>query len=417
MNTQVYDLFISNENPKFVAKLLAQYRIIQFLGQGAFSSVFKVFHDGEFYAIKIVEKMKGNTEKLQQEALILNQLKHPNIVRYHKTFESKRRLYFILSFIDGKTLQQYIDDGNIRFYEKECIAIIRQLVDVLSYLHSNRIIHRDIKPDNMIVDKNLNLTLIDFGLSYMTTQQITTHQNCGTLIYMAPEVLMKKEYFKSVDIWSCGIIQYQLLKNCHPFWTNQKKEKYIKQMSVPQKVDFSGMSKYNFKFERAAISFFEKTAAFEPEARITAEQALLHPWITCQSSETYIMTSKEIFQAYKGIAIFTKFQKLIVFLQFVKQNSEKAIRAIVLPSTQRFFSKQKSPKKPKILKIPTRSCLNSSHSSRDSSEKQKIKLPPIINSKKSPKGEGSPNHFLSNNKIINPMQTAIEFKKSHFRLK
>ncbi|CAD8108920.1 unnamed protein product [Paramecium sonneborni] len=366
---------------------------------------------------QIVEKMKGNTEKLQQEALILSQLKHPNIVQYYKTFESKRRLYFILSFIDGKTLQEYIDDFNIRFSENECIALIRQLVNVLSYLHSNRIIHRDIKPDNIIVDKNLNLTLIDFGLSYMTTQQITTHQNCGTLIYMAPEILMKKEYFKSVDIWSCGIIQYQLLKNRHPFWTNQNKEKYIKQMFQPQKVDFSGMSKYNFKFERAAISFFEKTAAFEPEARITAEQALLHPWITCQSSETQIMTSKEIFQAYKGIAIFTKFQKLIVFLQFVKQNSQNVIKAIVLPNTKRLFSKQKSPKKPKIIQIPTSSCLNSSHSSRDSSQKQKIKLPPIINSKKSPKGGVNSSPFTSHNKIINPMQTAIEFKKSHFKLK
>ncbi|CAD8199697.1 unnamed protein product [Paramecium pentaurelia] len=359
---------------------------------------------------QIVDKMKGNTEKLQQEALILSQLKHPNIVRYHRTFESKRRLYFILSYIEGKTLQQYIDDDSIKFTEKECIAIIRQLVDVLSYLHSNRIIHRDIKPDNMILDKNLNLTLIDFGLSYITTQQITTHQNCGTLLYMAPEILMKKEYFKSVDIWSCGIIQYQLLKNCHPFWTNQKKENYIKLMSKPQKVDFNGMSK-------AAISFFEKTVAFEPEARITAEQALLHPWITSQSSETYIMTSKEIFQAYRGIFIFTKFQKLIVFLQFIKQNSEKAIRAIVLPQNQRFFSKQKSPKKPNLIKIPTRSCLNSSNSSRDSSEKHKIKLPPIINSKKSPRGEGSPSCFPSNYKIANPTQTTIEFKKSNFRLK
>ncbi|CAD8184898.1 unnamed protein product [Paramecium octaurelia] len=359
---------------------------------------------------QIVDKMKGNAEKLQQEALILSQLKHPNIVRYHRTFESKRRLYFILSYIEGKTLQQYIEDGSVRFSEKECIALIRQLVDILSYLHSNRIIHRDIKPDNMIIDKNLNLTLIDFGLSFITTQQITTHQNCGTLIYMAPEVLMKKEYFKSVDIWSCGIIQYQLLKNCHPFWKNQKKDNYIKQMSIPQKVDFSGMSK-------AAISFFEKTAAFEPEARITAEQALLHPWITCQQSETQIMTSKEIFQAYRGIIIFTKFQKFIVFIQFIKSNSEKAIRAIVLPQNQRFFSKQKSPKKPNFIKIPTRSCLNSSNSSRESSEKHKVKLPPIIHSKRSPKGEASPNPFPSNYKISNPTQTTLEFKKSHFRLK
>ncbi|CAD8188343.1 unnamed protein product [Paramecium pentaurelia] len=364
---------------------------------------------------QIVDKMKGYTEKLQQEASILSQLKHPKIVQYYKTFESKRRLYFILSFIEGNTLQQFIDDNNIRFSEQECITLIRQLVDVLSYLHSNRIIHRDIKPDNIIVDKNLNLTLIDFGLSYMTTQQITTHQNCGTLIYMAPEILMKKEYFKSIDIWSCGIIQYQLLKNCHPFQTNLIKEQYIKQMSVPQKIDYSGMSKYNFIFERAAISFFEKTAAFEPEARITAEQALLHPWITSQSSETQIMTSKEIFQAYKGILIFTKFLKLFVFLQFIKQNSEKAIRAIVLPSSKRFFSKQKSPKKPKILQIP---CLNSSiRSSRDSSEKPKIKLPQIIHSKNSPKGEASPSKFTFYQKTFNPIQTTIEFEKSNVKFK
>lgn len=94
--------------------------------------------------------------------------------------------------------------------------------------------------ENIIIDHQLNIKVIDFGLSFLSKSHQLTHTNCGTLIFMAPEMVSKKQYFKSVDIWSCGIIQYILLNGRHPLWNPEidTKDTYLEKINQPIIWDF-----------------------------------------------------------------------------------------------------------------------------------------------------------------------------------
>ncbi|CAD8161667.1 unnamed protein product [Paramecium pentaurelia] len=308
--------FLLNENEEFGEQLLEDFTILQKLGMGAFSKVYKVLYQDQIYALKVVDKQlaTGNNivEKLNQEAYILNTLEHPNIVQYYKTIESKRKLYFLIEYIEGKSLQEYIDKS---LTDSQIRQIIQQIIYAVAYIHKKGIIHRDLKPDNILIDKEWNVKIIDFGLSFQTIKS-TTHETCGTLIYMAPEALMKKEYFKSIDMWSLGIIQYMMFANSHPFWTDDTRETFLKKMKTPQ------LACYPQNMSKAAISFFEKTAAWEPEARLTAEQALIHPWISGVNSQMP-MSSKDIIQTFKCQNEFHQMIKMLMILKLIQKVSQK----------------------------------------------------------------------------------------------
>ncbi|CAD8168754.1 unnamed protein product [Paramecium pentaurelia] len=312
----IEESFLQNENEDFGEQLLEDYTILQKLGTGAFSKVYKVLYQDQIYALKVVDKQSatGNNivEKLNQEASILSTLEHPNIVQYYKTIESKRKLYFLIEYIEGKSLQEYIDQS---LTDSEIRQIIQQIIYAVAYIHKKGIIHRDLKPDNILIDKEWSVKIIDFGLSFQTIKS-TTHETCGTLIYMAPEALMKKEYFKSVDMWSLGIIQFMMFANCHPFCTDDTRETFLKKMKNPQ------LACYPENMSKAAISFFEKTAAWEPEARLTAEQALIHPWISGVNSQMP-MSSKDIIQTFKCQNEFHQMIKMLMILRLIQKVSQK----------------------------------------------------------------------------------------------
>ncbi|CAK69855.1 unnamed protein product (macronuclear) [Paramecium tetraurelia] len=341
--------FLLNENEEFGEQLLEDFTILQKLGTGAFSKVYKVLYQDQIYALKVVDKQlaTGNNivEKLNQEAYILNTLEHPNIVQYYKTIESKRKLYFLIEYIEGKSLQEYIDKS---LNESQIRQILQQIIYAVAYIHKKGIIHRDLKPDNILVDKEWNVKIIDFGLSFQTINS-TTHETCGTLIYMAPEALMKKEYFKSVDIWSLGIIQYMMFAICHPFWTDDTRETFLRKMKTPQQVC------YPQNMSKAAISFFEKTAAWEPEARLTAEQALIHPWISGVNSQMP-MSSKDIIQTFKCQ---NQFHQVLFCLSIIQKVSQK--RDVIQTQQLRAHSQFQNNLHPLIV------------SSRNPSSQQKLK--------------------------------------------
>ena len=160
---------------------------------------------------------------------------HPNIIQYkhvrnydlsNQIHEIKGKLYLGMELVKGGRLTDLIQlrkETNQPFSDVEASKMMRSLLSAIAYMHEKGIVHRDLKPDNILVSNTEDLSLIkvaDFGLS---AKQIITdgglQENCGTLIYMAPEVIKYNEYTKSVDMWSAGIIMYNLLTmGSHPFY-------------------------------------------------------------------------------------------------------------------------------------------------------------------------------------------------------
>ena len=300
----------------------SHYKVIEYLGEGSFGKVFKAreISTGKIIAVKKMsinhsEKKHSNIIK---EINLLKNLDHPNIVKYYDYFEEEDFIYLMMEYLEGGTLRQYMNNKS-DITEDEARIIIRQLLTALSYLHYTcDICHRDVKPENiMFTNKNdINeLKLLDFGLSSDSFESKNYLENCGTLIYMAPEQINNLIYSKAVDVWSVGIILYMLLnKGKNPFYikgeTQEKIIKNIKNNNITYSNDclISNMGKH----------LINKLLKKNPSYRYTIRPALEHPWVTLNKFDKIPMT------------IYDK--------AFMDENSEK-LKTLLLTSI--FFSYQK----------------------------------------------------------------------------
>ncbi len=202
-----------------------RYRAVEFLGEGGFGRTFKSIDEqrlGTFCVIKqFLPQLQGGsalqkaTELFKQEAVRLKDLgKHPQIPDLLAFFEQDGRLYLVQEFIDGKDLLKELQQ-NGRFDEEKIRNLLNQLLPVLEFLHQKNVIHRDIKPDNIIRDANNRLMLIDFGVSKQLTGTVLTRAgtNIGTPGYAAPEQL-QGHAFPASDLYSLGVTCIRLLTGC-----------------------------------------------------------------------------------------------------------------------------------------------------------------------------------------------------------
>lgn len=193
------------------------------IGVGQFSKVFSGLdkHSGQQCAVKIVSKTALNdTERdmLRHELTIVPHVYHPNIVRFSSVIQSAHYAYILSELVSGGELYSYITRHRW-LDENQAALVIYYLLEAIRYLHECGIVHRDIKPENILVEtetkegiieeeKIVNIKLIDFGLSRAMLPNQVLIEQCGTLSYVAPEVLLKKGYGKEVDLWSVGIIMH-----------------------------------------------------------------------------------------------------------------------------------------------------------------------------------------------------------------
>ena len=142
---------------------------------------------------------------------------HPNIVKYFETYDDNKYLYLVMEFIDGQEMFDAITHhNNHRFTEKEAVKYMEQLFMAVSHLHAQGIVHRDIKPQNIMIDKHDQVRLIDFGLAAIKRHGKSLDTIAGTPLYMSPEVL-KGNYGKEADMWSLGVLLYTLVSGYLPF--------------------------------------------------------------------------------------------------------------------------------------------------------------------------------------------------------
>ncbi|CAD8096433.1 unnamed protein product [Paramecium primaurelia] len=182
-----------------------QLKILQQIGYGKFSKVMLAMLNGEKFALKIINKsctIKTQTQQhLQREIQIMKQLNHPNIVKLFKDFSDEKNVYLLLEYCNqGSLFNQKFDQTQIK-------QIIKEVLLALKYLHNQGIMHRDIKPENIYLHNN-HVKLGDFGIAQYIKKQSKSF--CGTLDYMAPEVINQNFYDNRIDIWSVGILAYEL---------------------------------------------------------------------------------------------------------------------------------------------------------------------------------------------------------------
>ncbi|MED6136902.1 hypothetical protein PIB30_060034 [Stylosanthes scabra] len=265
------------------SSLKGQYEISEEIGRGRFGTIYRCYDvvSGNPYACKIIDKSLLTDETDQQ--CILNEPKlmslltpHPNILTIHNAFEDQHTLSLILDLCLPLTLLDRLTASTVTPFPNAC-HVITQLLQAVSHCHRSGIAHRDLKPDNILFDSRDVLKLADFGSaewfggdggSLMTGV-------VGTPYYVAPEVLMGREYDEKVDVWSCGVILYMMLAGAPPFYGDSAVEIFESvlraNLRFPSRV-FRNVSP-------AAKDLLRKMICKDPSRRISAEQALRHPWI------------------------------------------------------------------------------------------------------------------------------------------
>ncbi|CAD8094276.1 unnamed protein product [Paramecium primaurelia] len=210
--------------------------------------------------------------------------------------------------LTGTTLDVILKEQSLD--ELQIRNIMLQVLNALAFLHRKGIIHRDLKPENIFISNGNHVKLIDLGLGYQIVCRGVIGQQVGTPYYIAPELINGCEQTQALDIFSLGIIFYQMLcNNKHPIWTEGlTKKDYYNTLSREFHINYpSDLSEYIYDliiFYRMAQDFIKNTITHSPIDRMTAEQCLEHPWLLGEDRKSHPITNKEIIQRYNFIQKF-----------------------------------------------------------------------------------------------------------------
>uniref|UniRef100_A0A8C4N7P8 calcium/calmodulin-dependent protein kinase n=1 Tax=Equus asinus asinus TaxID=83772 RepID=A0A8C4N7P8_EQUAS len=293
------------------------YQLFEELGKGAFSVVRRCVKktSTQEYAAKIINTKKLSArdhQKLEREARICRLLKHPNIVRLHDSISEEGFHYLVFDLVTGGEL---FEDIVAREYYSEADAshCIHQILESVNHIHQHDIVHRDLKPENLLLAskcKGAAVKLADFGLAIeVQGEQQAWFGFAGTPGYLSPEVLRKDPYGKPVDIWACGVILYILLVGYPPFWDEDQHKLY--QQIKAGAYDFPSPEWDTVTPE--AKNLINQMLTINPAKRITADQALKHPWVCQRSTVASMMHRQETVECLRKFNARRKLKVSLVF--------------------------------------------------------------------------------------------------------
>uniref|UniRef100_A0A8C9SGF4 calcium/calmodulin-dependent protein kinase n=1 Tax=Scleropages formosus TaxID=113540 RepID=A0A8C9SGF4_SCLFO len=301
-----------------------EYQLYEELGKGAFSVVRRCVKKstGQEYAAKIINTKKLSArdhQKLEREARICRLLKHPNIVRLHDSISEEGFHYLVFDLVTGGEL---FEDIVAREYYSEADAshCISQILESVSYIHQHDVVHRDLKPENLLLASKMKgaaVKLADFGLAIeVQGDQQAWFGFAGTPGYLSPEVLRKDPYGKPVDIWACGVILYILLVGYPPFWDEDQHKLY--QQIKAGAYDFPSPEWDTVTPE--AKNLINQMLTINPAKRITADQALKHPWVCQRSTVASMMHRQETVECLRKFNARRKLKGAILTTMLVSRN-------------------------------------------------------------------------------------------------
>ena len=262
------------------------------IGAGGFAAAYSAIHQktGSRVCIKIFEKSEITEETFFNEVSILAKLSHPCIAALNSYFQDSNNYYIVMELAKGQTLLSFVNKSQSGIKLSTIRRIAVQLVSVIYYLHNIvKIVHRDIKLENVIIDSNYDIKLIDFGLSKeLESDGFLMKTLCGSGAYIAPELVERKRYTNAADIWSLGVVIYALAEGALPFYDiNTDKMYYMIRFQEPF---------FPNGINKDLCNFISSLLAKEPEKRPKAAELLNAKFIVDSFDQK--MLDKDLYRNY-----------------------------------------------------------------------------------------------------------------------
>eukprot|EP01024_Parvocaulis_polyphysoides_P051851 TRINITY_DN5115_c0_g2_i1.p2 TRINITY_DN5115_c0_g2~~TRINITY_DN5115_c0_g2_i1.p2 ORF type:complete len:500 (-),score=70.94 TRINITY_DN5115_c0_g2_i1:770-2269(-) len=280
-----------NDSNSFRRETLKGYKLGKVVGRGAFSQVLVGVHklSGRRVAIKVIEKSMlmsvSDHKRVEWEVAALQLLHHSNVLRLLEVVDLTHQLYMVTEYIpDGSLLDLLKNQGPLK--EHKAAKYIAQVVLALIHCHKQGVVHRDIKLENLLLDKQTDqIKIVDFGLSGSWAPGRILNSCCGTASYAAPEIHGRKNYGPGVDVWSLGVVMYAMLTGKLPFTDPNKGRKIIQgDFEDPKNVS------------QCCKNLLRGMLTTDPSKRISLEGILKHPWIVPLMLNNGVLNEEEVFQ-------------------------------------------------------------------------------------------------------------------------
>ena len=260
---------------------IEDFQLLKVVGRGSFGKVYmaRKKDDGKIFAIKTLKKdfiiRTNQMTNTKIERDIMQKITHPFVVKLHYAFQSPETLYFVTDFLNGGELFFHLCN-EIRFSEERAKFYAAEMVLALSHLHSQGVIYRDLKPENVLIDNEGHLKLTDFGLSKMKQPENgLTNTFCGTPEYLAPEIIKNVGHSFGVDWWSLGMLLYEMISGINPFkqaiQMKKSRTDVMKQITERDIEILPG-------FTTHAANLLRQLLARNPNDRITIDEIKAHPF-------------------------------------------------------------------------------------------------------------------------------------------
>ena len=272
-----------NKNKDYPKTDLSFYKFGRKIGKGAFGKVNLGLNilTGRVVAIKSFNKDNIKNElskkKILYETNLMRKLRHPSITKILETFETEKYMLIIMEYISGGNLQSFVKKRR-KLGEKTAKILFRQIIEGIKYIHSQNIVHRDIKLENILIDLNNNIKICDFGVGKLINSNLILHDHCGTPVYMAPEIIKGEGYFGfPVDIWSSGVALYIMLSGNVPFNRGKLNDLQYEILNSPLNPikDISN----------DANDLLFNMLCKDPKKRFSADDILNHSWLKMDDTE------------------------------------------------------------------------------------------------------------------------------------
>ena len=268
------------------------------LGAGTFGSVYRgIYKDPDTQRqLEVAVKTFNNRQyrDLEIEASLMQKLDHPNIVKVIKTGYSATQGFYIAMELCETTLKGFLaKQGLKKFSEKEASAFFKDICLGVKYLQVNGIIHRDIKLENIMIDKHLVIKIGDFGLAKLIDDDIT-NTTCGSTHIMAPEILKKTAYGKESDLWSLGVLLFGMITGEECLYKGIGRLEYERRIKNFVQVDFPGHT----ELTPEAKDLIAKMLTPDPKKRATIDEVLAHPWFAKYQMEGELLCSNVVLLSY-----------------------------------------------------------------------------------------------------------------------
>ncbi|CCO30190.1 hypothetical protein BN14_04214 [Rhizoctonia solani AG-1 IB] len=283
---------VSKEDPK------ALYSTIRKVGQGASGHVFvaKKLSDGQKVAIKQMDlTQQPRKELIVNEILVMKESRHPNIVNFLESYLLRTDLWVVMEYMEGGALTDVIENNTLA--EDQISSICLETCRGLGHLHTQKIIHRDIKSDNVLLDAAGHVKITDFGFcAKLTDQKSKRATMVGTPYWMAPEVVKQKEYGPKVDIWSLGIMAIEMIENEPPYLD----EEPLKALYLIATNGTPTLKKPE-TLSRELKSFLSVCLCVDVKSRATADELLQHDFLS-KACDLSGLAPLLLFKAKQGVA-------------------------------------------------------------------------------------------------------------------